>query len=79
MTRYLIGGAMILFGLFEVYRGNFWESSLYFTAGLAFVSIGMLMSERFLPYKKILNVVSWVLILAAVLLFFFLLRTDQYV
>jgi hypothetical protein len=70
---------MLLFGLYEVSTGNYWESSLYFTAGLAFISIGMLMSGKFERYKKFLNVASWVLIVMAVLLFFFLLRTDRYV
>jgi hypothetical protein len=77
--RYLIGGAMLLFGFYEVSTGNLWESSLYFTAGLAFISIGMLMSDKFEPYKKFLNIASWILIILAVLLFFYLLRTDQYV
>ncbi|MEJ2005783.1 MAG: hypothetical protein P8X57_12670 [Cyclobacteriaceae bacterium] len=77
--RYLIGAAMIAFGFYEVSTANFWESSLYFSAGLAFISIGMLMSEQFVQYKKILNIASWVLIILAVFLFFYLLRTDQYV
>ena len=78
VIRYLIGGAMVLFGFYEVATGNAWESSLYFTAGLAFISIGMLMSESFSKYKKLLNIVSWVFIILAVFLFFYLLRTDQY-
>jgi len=70
---------MIAFGMYEAATKNLWESSLYFSAGLAFVSIGMLMSERFKPYKKVLNIFSWVFILLAVFLFFYLLRTDRYV
>ncbi len=77
--RFLVGGAMVLFGLYQVITGNYWESSLYLTAGLAFISIGLLMSDAFPRYRKLLNIVSWVLIILAVLLFFFLLRTDQYV
>ena len=77
--RYLVGGAMVLFGIYQILAGNYWESSLYLTAGLAFISIGLLMSDSFPQYKKLLNIVSWVFIALAVFLFFFLLRTDQYV
>ena len=74
--QYLVGGLMVAFSLYQIYIADFWEASLYISAGLAFIVMGLLKNEVFPGHKKILNVISWLLILLAVFLFLFLVRTD---
>ncbi|ELR69877.1 hypothetical protein C900_04580 [Fulvivirga imtechensis AK7] len=74
--QYLMGGLMVAFSFYQIYTADFWEASLYISAGLAFIVMGLLKNEVFPRQKKILNAVSWLLILLAVFLFLFLVRTD---
>ena len=74
--QYLVGGLMIAFSFYQVYIADFWEASLYICAGLAFIVMGLLKNEVLPQYKNVLNIISWVLILLAVFLFLFLVRTD---
>lgn len=72
----LVGFLMIGFSLYQWSIGEPWEFALYMTAGLAFLSVAAIASKKFETQKKLLSVVSWILILGAVFLFFFLVRTD---
>ena len=74
--QYLVGAVMIAFSLYQIYVKQFWEFSLYFSAGLAFVTMGLIVRNVFPKQKRLLNVVSWVLIITAGFILLFLARTD---
>ena len=76
IIRYIVGGIMILFSVFQILQNDFWEFALYLSAGLAFVTMGLITDDVFPRFRKFMNVISWVFILLAVFLFLFLLRTD---
>lgn len=76
IIQYLVGGAMLCFAIYQIVRQDYWEFSLYVTAGLAFVVMGLIKNDALPQYKKFLNVVSWVLIITAGLLFLFLIQTE---
>jgi hypothetical protein len=54
------------------------DSVLYSSVGIGFILMDAVKNERFAPYKKILTILSWVFVLAGVLLFIALLRQDAY-
>ncbi len=76
IIRYVVGAIMLVFSVWQIYRNDYWEFALYFCAGIAFVIMGLLTDDVFPRARKFLNIVSWVFIILAVLLFLFLLRTD---
>ncbi len=77
IIRYVVGGIMILFSVFQAVQQDYWEFAMYATAGLAFITMGLITDDVFPAQRKFMNVISWVFILAAVFLFLFLLRTDM--
>jgi len=76
LLQYLVGGIMIAFSMYQVYLDDLWEFALYATGGAAFISVGLIKDNAFKNHKKLLSVVSWILILLTAFLFFFLVRTD---
>ncbi|MBL3657764.1 hypothetical protein [Fulvivirga sediminis] len=78
ITQYLVGVAMLLFAIYQIYRQDYWEFSLYITAGMAFIVMGLIKNKA-LPvgYSRLLNSVSWILIIMAGLLFLFLIQTES--
>ena len=77
IIRYVVGTIMILFAIFQILKGDPWEFSLYLSAGLAFITMGLITDNVFPKARKVLNILSLIFILLAVLLFLFLLRTDM--
>ena len=54
------------------------EPVLYSSVGIGFILMDAVKNERFAPYKRILTILSWIFVLAGVLLFIALLRNDAY-
>jgi hypothetical protein len=77
IIRYVVGVVMILFAIYQIVIKDYWESALYITAGLAFITMGLITDDVFPRYRKAMNVISWILIFSAAFFFLFLLRTDQ--
>ncbi|UII34216.1 hypothetical protein LVD17_10380 [Fulvivirga ulvae] len=74
--QYFVGGLMLLFSFYQIYIKEYWEAAMYISAGLAFITMGLIKREALPKQKTLLNVFSWVFILLAVFLFLFLIRTD---
>ena len=75
-VQYLVGALLLAFSIYQILRREYWEFTLYLSAGLAFTIIGLISNDVFPSYRKILNVVSWVLIITAGFVLLFLARTD---
>lgn len=75
--QYLVGALFICLAIYQIYRDELWEFAMYGVAGAAFISIGLIKDNKFERYSKLLNIVSWILILTAGFLLIFLLRTDE--
>ena len=72
-----IGLAFFAFGGFELSEGRIDEAIMYFLVGGAFFITKLSVRENLSPErKKLFTILSWVLILAALLVFLFLVRTD---
>lgn len=74
--QYIVGGLMLAFACYQLYKNDYWEASLYISAGLAFTTMGLLKNEALPRYRPLLNVLSWIFILLAGFLLLFLVRTD---
>lgn len=72
--RYLVGAAMLCMAVYQALKPDIWECLLYATAGAAFITMALLTDNVFPGARKLLNVLSWVLIIAAVLIFLFVLQ-----
>jgi hypothetical protein len=75
-TQYLVGIAMLFFSLYQLSKPDFWEATLYLSAGLAFISMGLIKDNVFEQHKKLLTIVSWALIIISGFMLLFLIRTD---
>ncbi len=72
--QYLFG--LIFFGVGVYYITlNVWiESSLYIVAGLAFAANALTLEPKLAAYKKILVILSWILIVSAGLLLLYMVQ-----
>ena len=75
-TRHYLFGA-IFFGLGVYYftRPDLLEGFLYTLAGASFVFNTLTMEPRLAEYKKVLVIVTWVLIISTGILFLYLLQS----
>lgn len=78
MRNYLIGLVFILFGGYRIYISSVFEAILYFCVGVGFVLMGAAKDQRFERFKRTINILSWIFVIAGVLLFIALLRKDVY-
>jgi hypothetical protein len=75
LTRqYLFGLIFFGVGVYQAIVGEYLEMSLYMVAGLAFVVNAATMQPQLAAYKKMLVVVSWILIISSGILFLYLLQ-----
>lgn len=72
--QYLFGAIFLAVGLFQVYRHDYLEASLYLLAGLAFGFNTLTSEPRLARHKKLLVVVTWVLMIATGLVFLWVLQ-----
>ncbi len=75
-SQYIVGAIMWAFAIFQITRPDYWEFALYATAGSAFITMGLIRNKVFDGQNKFVTLLSWVLILAAVFIFLFMVRTD---
>ena len=75
-TQYLVGVLLLGFSVYQFFRTEYVEFSLYFTAGAAFITMGIIKDKLLVKYEKFLNILSWILIFTAGFLLLFLFRTD---
>jgi hypothetical protein len=71
---YLFGIALLGIGIYQIFKKDFVEFSLYATAGLSFVVNGLTNESSLAKFKKPLVIVSWIFIGATALLFLYLLQ-----
>jgi hypothetical protein len=72
--QYVFGAIFIAVGGYQFYISEFLEFSMYVCAGSAFVFNALINEPKLQAHKKPLVVITWILIAAATLLFFYLLR-----
>ena len=73
--QYLFGLIFIIFGGYQIFKNHdYLESSLYMVAGLSFVFNATTTEPKLIAYKKVLVLITWALIIAAGILFLYLLQ-----
>jgi hypothetical protein len=72
--QYLFGLVFLGFGIYEFTKDDPLEAVVYLTAGLAFIFNNLISEPRLYDYKKILVIITWVLIIAAAITFLYVLQ-----
>ena len=72
--QYLFGVIFLAFGIYQLVLKDYLEATLYIVAGAAFIFNTLAMEPRLAKHKKVLVVTTWVLIIAAGILFLYLLQ-----
>jgi hypothetical protein len=72
--QYLFGLIFLGVGVYEFVRNDLLEAFLYVAAGGAFMVNTLAAEPSFQRYKKVLVIVTWVLMIAAGILFLYLLQ-----
>jgi hypothetical protein len=74
VRQYLFGGIFLAFGAYQFYLRDYLEFWLYTLAGIAFIANALTSEPVLEQFKKPLIIFTWTVILATVVLFFYLLR-----
>ena len=74
--QYLFGTVFLAFGLYQLYINQRLEFALYTLAGLSFIFNQLTTEPALWSYKKVLVIITWVLIIATGLTFFYLLQFN---
>ena len=72
--QYLFGAMFLAFGIFQLYKNDFLEATLYILAGLSFVANTLTNEPRLASMKKVMVIITWVLIIATALVFLWVLQ-----
>jgi hypothetical protein len=72
--QYLFGLIFIGVGVYQLTIKDYLEFALYSIAGLSFIVNALTLEPKLIAYKKNLVTVSWILIIATGLLFFYLIQ-----
>ena len=72
--QYLFGLVFFGFGVYEFTKNDPLEAVVYLTAGLAFIFNNLISEPRLYDYKKILIIITWVLIVTAGITFLYVLQ-----
>jgi len=72
--QYLFGLIFFAFGVYEFTKSDPLEASVYLSAGLAFICNNLVSEPRLYEYKKMLVTLTWVLIIAAGIIFLYVLQ-----
>ena len=78
LLKYFIPLAFLVLAGFNLINSNWLEASLYLCVGFAFPLMWAIRDGNITSNVKIWNLVSWGLIIVALLLFLAVLRTDAY-
>ena len=72
--QYLFGLIFIAVGIYQLVIRDYIEMALYSLVGLAFIVNTLSMEPKLLQYKKLLAIISWVLIISTGLLFLYVIQ-----
>lgn len=72
--QYLFGLVFFGFGIYEFTKNDPLEASVYLTAGLAFIFNNLISEPRLYSYKRILVIITWILIITAAITFLYVLQ-----
>jgi hypothetical protein len=72
--QYVFGLIFLGVGIAQLIKQDMLEASLYMVAGAAFVFNTLAMEPKLFNYKKTLVIITWTLIIAAGILFLYLLQ-----
>lgn len=74
IRQYLFGLVFFGFGVYEFKKNDPLEASVYLMAGLAFIFNNLVSEPKLIAYKKTLVTITWVLIVAASVIFLYVLQ-----
>ena len=74
LRQYLFGLVFFGFGVYEFMKPDPLEASVYLAAGLAFIFNNLVSEPRLYNYKRILVIITWILIITAAILFLYILQ-----
>ncbi len=72
--QYFFGIIFLAVGIYQLVKKNSLEATLYMVAGAAFVFNTLATEPKFTDAKKVLVIITWGLIVAAGILFLYLLQ-----
>jgi hypothetical protein len=76
--QYLFGLVFLVFGLYKGYQKQYLELTLYGLAGLSFIFNQLASEPKLAAHKKALVIITWTLIIATGLTFFYLLQFKYF-
>lgn len=76
LSQYGFVVIFIAIGIYQIIRGDYLESSLYFLASLAFVFNNLSTEPSLVSYKKIFVIATWVAIAITVIVFLWVLQFN---
>ena len=76
--QYLFGAIFLAFGIFQFYRNQILEATLYSLAGLSFIFNQLASEPKLAEHKRSLVITTWVLIIATGLTFFYVLQFNYF-
>jgi hypothetical protein len=74
LRQYGFAAIFLGVGIYQLIRHDALEATLYLLGAMAFISNNLASSPKLLAYKRILVIVTWVLIIAVGLLFLYVLQ-----
>lgn len=74
LRQYLFGLIFFGFGIYEFMKDDPLEASVYLTAGAAFITNNLISEPRLHRFRKMLVAITWVLIIAASIIFLYVLQ-----
>ena len=77
-TKYIVPLALLALALVNFLDGRWVEGILYVSVGSGFTLMNLLKSGFFKTNLKFWNILSWILIILAIVLFLLVLRMDAY-
>lgn len=72
--QYMFGAIFIAVGIYYAIHRDYLEVSLYSTGGVAFIVNALSLEPSLGSYKKILGILSWILIITTGLLLIYLIQ-----
>jgi hypothetical protein len=74
IRQYLFGLIFFGFGVYEFKKNDPLEASVYLLAGLAFIFNNLISEPKLSGYRKFLVTITWILIIAASIVFLYILQ-----
>jgi len=74
VRQYLFGVVFLGFGVYQLVKKDMLEAALYMVAGAAFIFNTLATEPGLAQYKNVIVVITWALIIAAGILFLYLLQ-----